>query len=117
MYLQCPVNESGSVLKWDGYGFDCPSNNTIDNNTLPLEVPDNCSSQSGECGPYSGNLTCPSESSTEVVSWLNFTANYSMNRQTVKCSHKNIDITYPIRVGSKFLQFIENNTSCNYTAM
>ena len=102
IFLQCSVNASGSVLKWNGYGFNCPSSSSADNNTISLEVlcfPE----QTGVCGPYYGNLTCPNQNSTEVISWLTFMANYSMNKQSFECLYKpgNIDKSYPIRVGGK----------------
>ena len=105
--FQCSFNpEPGivSLLEWNGYGFDCPSNDTIVNNVISLEVHDRCPlprDDIGLCGPYSANLMCSSEG-TEVVSLLTFTASRTMNGGSVNCVYMGTQRIYPLQVGGKY---------------
>ncbi len=83
----CRVSAEVGTLDWNGIGFDCPSSDTITNNTLPLPTaPCPLSDEPvyiGICGPYFGNLTCTDDQ--HLTSILEFETNIEMNGGTINC--------------------------------
>ncbi len=103
---QCQVPAVVGVLDWNGVGFDCPTDSTISNNTLPLQT-SACPLldqpvYNAVCGPYSGNLTC-AEDQEHLISVLEFKSNYSMmNGGNISCllNTDRVEI-FSVRIGGK----------------
>ena len=115
--LSCEVPAEHGFLQWDGFGFSCTSSTSGTDNIITLQT-DPCSvlnelsnPRMGECGLYSGNLTC-SEDGSYVTSTLYFKSNYTMNGETIKCLHHGVQImNFSLRIGGKVTQMPYANFS------
>ena len=102
-FFQCsvPAGAEFGLFEWIGYGFSCPSLNSIISNKITFltsSCPLHRHTEHSSCGIYFANLTC-TENGTELISSLTFRANYSMNGESVECRYDGVVIqSFMIRI-------------------